>query len=236
MCLILLAWRAHPAYPLIVAANRDEFLDRPTLPAHRWHDHPEIFAGRDIRAGGTWMGITRSGRFAALTNFRDPTRHRDDAQSRGEIVRDALLAPDIGRYLSVLRSHQGRYNPFNLLVGNADELLCLESSNGSIKALSPGIHGLSNANMDTPWPKVEVGKQGLAAAIGDLPSVSPLFELLSDRTQAPDELLPGTGVPIEWERMLSSACIDAPGYGTRSQTVVLRRSNGPLELHERVLR
>nr|WP_221229555.1 NRDE family protein [Niveibacterium umoris] len=233
--MILLAWHVHPEFPLVVAANRDEFLDRPTLPAHRWHDHPTIFAGRDSRAGGTWMGITADCRFAALTNYRDPALHREDAASRGHIVRDALLSKDISSFLESLRDARDRYNPFNLLVGDAQTLFCLESRGGSIQTLPPGIHGLSNADLNTSWPKVETGKRRLAAVLPALPACERLFELLSDTEQAPDDALPATGVPIEWERMLSAACIRAPGYGTRSQTVVLWPKGGAAVLSERVL-
>ncbi|MCX9156728.1 NRDE family protein [Niveibacterium sp. 24ML] len=236
MCLILFAWKQHADYPLVVAANRDEFYARDSAPAHWWPDKPGILAGRDLRAGGTWMGITAAGRFAALTNYRDPARHRDDAQSRGDIVTAVLEASDPLAYLQTLLAARQRFNPFNLLLAEGDSLWCLESVSGRLQRLEAGVYGLSNAFLDTPWPKVERGKRQLSAQLGALPETEGLFDLLSDDTIAPDADLPQTGVPLEWERLLSAALIRAPGYGTRSQTVVLCPPAGTPELVERVLR
>lgn len=236
MCLILFAWKQHPDFPLIVAANRDEFYDRPSEPAHWWADQPEIFAGRDLRAGGTWMGVSKSGRFAALTNYRDPSRHRDGADSRGEIVAEALLTNEPESFLRTLQARSERFNPFNLLLADTDTLWCLESVSGRLQPVEAGVHGLSNAQLDTPWPKVVRGKRALAQSLGGLPDTDGLFALLSDKTIAADSDLPQTGVPLEWERMLSASLIQAPGYGTRSQTVVLRPAVGAPRFEERVLR
>jgi uncharacterized protein with NRDE domain len=220
MCLILVAWRAHPDFPLVVAANRDEFFRRPTAQLSLWPDG-RILAGRDLEAGGTWMGMTVDGRFAALTNFRAPELHRDGMASRGRLVADFLASNDPApMWLQGRRAEAGRYNPFNLMVGDGDSLGCWSSADGEMRWLSPGIYGLSNHLLDTPWPKVETAKSSLSGAMAALPDDRPLFELLRDDTVHPDEALPRTGVSLEWERLLSAAFVKAPGYGTRSSTVL----------------
>jgi uncharacterized protein with NRDE domain len=220
MCLILVAWRAHPEFPLVVAANRDEFFARPTTTASFWPGSG-ILAGRDLQAGGTWMGVSPSGRFAALTNFRDPARHRDDAKSRGQLVADFLVAEAPAQaWLEQLRADSGRYNPFNLIVGDASALACLSSVTGEVRDLAPGVFGLSNHLLDTPWPKVEAAKSSLSGALSALSNDGALFDLLRDDSVHPDELLPRTGISLEWERLLSAAFVKAPGYGTRSSTVL----------------
>jgi uncharacterized protein with NRDE domain len=228
MCLILVAWRAHPEYPLVVAANRDEFHARPAAAASWWTE-PRILAGRDLTAGGTWLGVTRTGRFAALTNFRDPTRVLKDAPSRGAIV-PALLEREepVIDSLERLRRESGAYNGFNLLMSDAEQLAVFESVAGSGRVLAPGVYGLSNHLLDTPWPKVLTAKAALGAALTRLPDEQPLLELLRDEHRADDEQLPRTGVSLEWERLLSSAFIRTPDYGTRCSTVVLfdRVGNG----------
>jgi uncharacterized protein with NRDE domain len=217
--LILVAWQAHPDYPLVVAANRDEFFARPTAPAAFWPEQPGFLAGRDLEAGGTWLGITRSGRFAALTNFRDPTRQRSGTPSRGHLVADFLAGNSgIDAYLDGLQPAD--YNGFNLLLGDGDRLVAFSNVSGQRHELAPGIYGLSNALLDTPWPKVGSGKTALSAAIAALPDEAPLQRLLKDDTIHPDAALPATGVPLEWERLLSAAFICGPGYGTRCSTVV----------------
>ncbi|WP_374400845.1 NRDE family protein [Niveibacterium sp.] len=235
MCLILLAWQTHPDFPLLVAANRDEFHERPTQPAHWWPDAPEIYAGRDLRAGGTWTGITRSGRFAALTNIRAPAQQRSDAHSRGQIVTAALQAPQIEAFLLEIEQTASRYNGFNLLVGDREALWHFNSEQARAERVAPGIHGLSNANLDTPWPKLTRGSAGLADAVKRRAGPEALFTVLSDEQLAPDDALPDTGVPLEWERWLSAIRINAPGYGTRSQSVVLLPREGEPRLIERVL-
>jgi len=222
MCLILLAWRAHPDYPLVVAANRDEFFSRRTAAADFWDDAPGVLAGRDLEAGGTWLGISRNGRFAALTNYRDPARNKDGAPSRGELVSrflTGLQSPEA--YLAELESCADRYNGFNLVFGDPDGLWCFSNCGEGEKQLAPGVYGLSNHLLDTPWPKVARGKSALNAALRALPDETPLFTLLRDDSIAPDEALPRTGVSLEWERLLSAAFVRMPGYGTRSATVLL---------------
>lgn len=227
MCLILVAWRAHPDYPLVVAANRDEFFARPAAEAGWWHDAPSVFAGRDLEAGGTWLGLGRDGRFAGLTNFRDPQRNRDGTPSRGALVADFLRGREsTAEALARLQFEGPRYNAFNLLVSDGDSLGIYESASGSARLLEPGLHALSNHLLDTPWPKVTAGKSRLARALRALPDDTPLCELLRDDRPAPDAELPRTGVSLAWERMLSSAFIRAPGYGTRCSTVVTRDRHG----------
>ncbi len=231
MCLILLAWRAHPDYPLVVAANRDEYYQRPTTPARFWEQAPEILAGRDLSAGGTWMGVTRHGRFAALTNFREPLQRPADAPnlpSRGKLVSDFLaggMKPE--EYLAALLPAAQAYNGFNLICGTTGQGLWHFSNRGApARALEPGIYGLSNHLLDTPWPKVAQGKSDLARALKALPADGPLFDLLKDERIHKDDKLPRTGVSLDWERTLSAAFVRAPNYGTRSSSVVLQDREG----------
>lgn len=223
MCLILVAWQAHPDYSLVIAANRDEFFARPTAPAAFWPDAPQVLAGRDLKAGGTWLGVTRNGRFAALTNYRDPAQIKQGMPSRGGLVSRFLTGAQSGEeYLAELESVADRYNGFNLLFGDLRDLWCFSNCGEGEQRLSPGIYGLSNHLLDTPWPKVARGKSALSAALQALPDEAPLFNLLCDDSIALDEVLPRTGVSLEWERLLSAAFVRSPGYGTRSATVLLR--------------
>lgn len=233
MCLILVAWRVHPDYPLVVAANRDEFFARPAAEAAWWKDAKNVFAGRDLEAGGTWLGLGRDGRFAGLTNFRDPPRNRNDAPSRGALVADFLTGNEsTASALARLQTQGPRYNAFNLFVSDGDSLGIYESASGSARILEPGIYALSNHLLDTPWPKVTAGKSRLARALRALPDDTPLRELLRDDRPAPDAALPRTGVSLAWERMLSSAFIRAPGYGTRCSTVITRDRHGWMHVTE----
>jgi uncharacterized protein with NRDE domain len=236
MCLILFAYRYHPRYPLIVAANRDEFYDRPTAPASFWETEPRLLAGRDLRCGGTWLGVTGDGRFAALANYRDPRSMESDAPSRGDLVPEFLLGgmtPD--GYQEVLREKSAGYNGFSLLFGTAGRLFC-HCNRGDVPPLvQPGIHGLSNHLLDTPWPKVERGKARLKKILKDdhEPSVEELFSLLADRSQPDDRHLPDTGVGLEKERLLAPLFISGMGYGTRSSTVLLIDRDGTITFTER---
>jgi uncharacterized protein with NRDE domain len=222
MCLIVVAWRVHPAFPCVLAANRDEYFARPTAPADWWHESNSTLAGRDLQAGGTWLGITRAGRWAALTNYRDPAAHDAAAPSRGALVCTLLagrlpLLADLGEV-----AHRGiACNPFNVLAGDGSELAVYESTDGPARRLGPGIHALSNHRLDTPWPKVRRAKTAMAAALATLPDTAPLLAMLRDAVPAADAELPHTGVGLELERRLSSAFISAPGYGTRSSTIML---------------
>jgi uncharacterized protein with NRDE domain len=234
VCLILFAHRAHPAYRLVVAANRDEWFQRPTAPAAFWPDAPHVLAGRDLEAKGTWLGVTRTGRFAALTNFRDAESRRADLPSRGALVRDFLtsqVAPEA--YLSSLRDQAGRYNGFSLLVADTWSMRYFSNRDGAARELPAGVYGLSNHLLDAPWPKVRTGKALLAAHLEGRVSAERLLEILDDTHEAPDDALPRTGVSLEWERQLSPVRILAGAYGTRSSTVVLISAEGEIDFLER---
>ncbi len=221
MCLVLVVWKAHPLYPCVIAANRDEFFARPAAAADWWTDRPQILAGRDLQAGGTWLGLTRAGRFAALTNYRDPEQRRADGPSRGALVAglldsDATVAESLGD----LRRVGANYNGFNVIFSDGERLGIYESMPGRGRELGPGIYGLSNHLLDTPWPKVRHAKSRLEAALREMPDTAPLLALLRDDRPAPDHELPRTGLSLEWERLLSSAFVRAGDYGTRCSTII----------------
>jgi uncharacterized protein with NRDE domain len=234
MCLIVVAWRARAGMPLVVAANRDEWRERAAEPVHWWPDHPDLLAGRDLQAGGTWMGITRGGRFAAVTNYRDPSEKRSTARSRGELVTRFLLGGDApARFLSDLRARAHDYNGFNLILGDGANLFYYGSREGEPRAIEPGVHGLSNHVLDEPWPKVVRGRDRMQAALGRDDPVPALFDLLSDTAVADDQELPATGVGIAWERRLASALITGADYGTRASTVLTVSADGDIRMEER---
>jgi uncharacterized protein with NRDE domain len=236
MCLILFAYRYHPRYELVLAANRDEFFDRATAPAAFWDDQPDILAGRDLEAGGTWLGITCGGRFAAITNFRDPSSVIPDAPSRGALVSDFLRGHETADgYLQRLAPNASAYNGFNLLAWDGERLCYFSNRNGAPRALPAGLYGLSNELLDTPWPKVRRGRDKLAAALLDVDAADAgaLLALLDDRAPAPDEDLPNTGVGLELERELSPLFISMPHYGTRSSTALLVDYDRTIELAEK---
>ena len=241
MCLIVFAWQVIPGLPLVAAANRDEFDDRAAMPAQWWNDFPQVYGGRDLRGGGTWMGITRDGRFAALTNIRAPSEKRSDARSRGELVANFLtshVSPDA--YLNQLQQSRDDYNGYNLLFGSATQLRWFsnravdDARNGL--PIMPGIYGLSNASFDSPWPKVVRAKAEFASLLCQAAPEDALFEMLTDNRTATDCRLPKTGISIELERALSAVCIDTPGYGTRVSTVVKLDVGQQAYLQERTLR
>lgn len=237
MCLILLAHAAHPSYRLILTANRDEFHDRPTRPAHRWPDAPHVVAGLDLRGGGTWLGVTDGGRWAAVTNFRDAAQLGRTAPSRGKLVADYLrrdLSPRA--YVDQVAELGAEMNGFNLLVGDADEVWWISNRAPELAGpVGPGIHGISNALLDTPWPKVVRGKRELERLVSaaSAPDPDQLIGILLDRTLAADHELPQTGVGTEMERALSAPFIATPGYGTRSSTALLIDHSGGVLLVER---
>lgn len=234
MCLIALAWQAHPAFSLLVAANRDEWRERPAQSARWWADHPELLAGRDLQAGGTWMGITRSGRFAAVTNFRDPADRRSTAHSRGTLVTQFLLGRDTPEaFLANLAQRASGYNGFNLVVGDGGSLLYFGSREGLARPVPPGVHALSNHLLDEPWPKVARARRAMREALAHADPAPGLFAMLSDREGAPDAELPDTGVGIEWERRLAPALITGADYGTRASTVVAVAPAGRASFEER---
>lgn len=235
MCLILLAYDTHPRYSLLVAANRDEFHARPTAPLAFWPDQPGLLAGRDLQAGGAWMGVSRDGRFAALTNYREPGQAQSGAPSRGDLVRDYLQAPQTARtMLRQLQPHAAAYNGFNLLLSDATGLYGYSNRAAGYQRLSPGVHGLSNHLLNTPWPKLERGRQALQGLLQrDRLAAEDVLAVLLDRAPAPDTALPATGVSLEWERWLSPIFIaEAPGYGTRASTALLVERTGRVRMVE----
>ncbi|WP_077620024.1 NRDE family protein [Bacillus sinesaloumensis] len=222
MCLIVFAYQAHPVYKLIVAANRDEFTERLTAPAHFWEDEPNLLAGRDLEKKGTWMGVTKVGRFAAVTNYRDLNESSEGKVSRGSLVKEALTYKGkLDGYTKQLEQTNTDYPGYNLLVGDLDDLYYYSNVGKSLVKVKAGIHGLSNHLLDTNWPKVEKGKEGLAEIIKGENLVENLFTLLQNTDRPKDSHLPKTGVSLEWERILSSLFIQTDGYGTRSSTVLL---------------
>ena len=240
MCIILFAYKVHPGYPLVLLANRDEFYDRATDPAAAWADFPEVFGGRDLVGGGTWLGIAkRSGRVAAVTNYREPGAAKG-VRSRGDLVADYLKSDEsVADYLSSVRKRREDYSGFNLLLGEFDgnvQALYYYSNRGADAVLlEPGIYGLSNHLLDTPWPKVRKGTEFLSQFI-TLPDLEtqPLFTLLADESLADDADLPDTGVGYEIEKALSAIFIRTPNYGTRCSTVVTVSDDLEMELNERV--
>lgn len=238
MCIISFHFQQHPKYKLIVLANRDEMYRRPTKHAHFWEDHPNLLAGRDLEANGTWLGMKKDGRFAALTNYRDVKYfHTANKRSRGEIVANYLTGKDDPvHYLEQLHEKRHQYNGFNVIVGSPDELYYYGNEQGEIIKIEPGTHSLSNHLLNTPWPKVERAKEMLANYVLDNETVDPdvLFEQLHDRTIAPDESLPDTGVGLELERKLSPIFIRTDNYGTRSSTVILVSHDNEVQFIERI--
>ncbi|SNX28563.1 Uncharacterized conserved protein, contains NRDE domain [Polynucleobacter meluiroseus] len=258
MCLILFAWKSHPDYPLVVAANRDEFYERDTEQLGWWDEHPHVLAGKDradvLGSPGTWLGFTKTGRFAALTNVRAPSEKNPDARTRGELSLQYLTSKNKPHQFIQDRSkHFDQYNGFNLLMADLSDPENAEMhwvSNRLMmgqsvrprkvfpeQALSPGVYGLSNAMLDTPWPKVNhriaAFAQTLAMDSGDLRNADRYLHLLADTHEASPQELPSTGVSAEWERALSSAFIKTPTYGTRASTVLRVRKDGNFEMVER---
>jgi len=223
MCLIVFANNVHPKYKLIFAANRDEFYNRPSEQAEFWKEYPDLLAGKDLQAGGTWMGITKQGKFAAITNFRDLKNHTNDAPSRGNLTLDFLINDDSPvEYYNKLKPDLNDFNGFNLLLGNVDELFYFSNKTEGLQKLQTGIHGISNAILNTPWPKVERSKRHLESLIQqeDI-NVWEVIAILKDTSIAKDEELPDTGVGLDLERMLSPVFIKSEKYGTRCSSVVM---------------
>ena len=238
MCVILFAYKVHPEFPLVLLANRDEYYDRPTETAHYWNDMPDILAGRDLVGGGTWLGVTKTGRWAAVTNYRDPSAPTGTL-SRGRLVADFLQSSDAAEtYLTTISKASNKYSGFNLLVGEfcADrtELLYFSNRGGDIEKLESGIYGLSNHLLDTPWPKVEKGKAFLSKLIEQGFSKEACFELLADKALADDANLPDTGIGHEREKQISSIFIQTPNYGTRCSTVLTFDNALKADFEERV--
>jgi uncharacterized protein with NRDE domain len=235
MCLIVFAYRPNPAWRLILAANRDEFYARPTASLSYWQDAPHVLAGRDLSGGGTWLGITRAGKFAAVTNYRDPDAMRADAPSRGRLTADFLRGEDAPRiFLEELVRRADRFNPFSLVVGDTRGFYYFSNREHLVRELHPGVYGLSNHLLDTPWPKVKHAKRRLSKLIEkNRVQLRQILALLADNTKPPDEDLPDTGVGLERERCLSPIFISGQDYGTRSSAAMLIGEDGYVSVAER---
>lgn len=234
MCLIAFALNEHPDYPLILVANRDEFYERPTVCAEYWEDAPQVLAGRDLRGGGTWMGANKSGKITAVTNYRDPQNINESAKTRGDLTKDYLTTEiSVWPYLRQVEQEAAAYNGFNLLLFEQNKAFYLSNYAEGIRELDRGVFGLSNALLDTPWPKLSRLKNRLQETIqGDF-DVNNLLDLLTESETAPDDALPATGVPYEWEKALSAICIATPTYGTCCSTVILVDKEGKLFFTEK---
>lgn len=276
MCLIVFSYKEHPDFPFIFAGNRDEFYARPARAARFWEDHPHLLGGRDLQAGGTWLGVTSDGRFATVTNYREPARAVPNARSRGELVTDFLVGDDAApTFVSRLKTRAQRYGGFNLIFGNRERLYYYSNrglgrdasggdeprrgdtadqpasggtraehghgrdangGSGGIEpvAIAPGLHGLSNERLNTPWPKVRRAKMLMREIIeGGEFEAPPLLSMLADTARPPEDELPSTGIEPEWERALSSIFVQGEIYGTRASTVVLVRADGLLSFTEK---
>jgi uncharacterized protein with NRDE domain len=224
MCLINFAYKVHHEFELVVGSNRDEFYNRPTAQVDYWMDAPHVLAGRDLEKNGTWMGVTKQGRFAALTNYREPNQTGGPKRSRGELVGDFLIGSEHPHaYIKNVQQRGKQYPGFNLIIGNLHNLYYFSNIENKIQLLEPGVYGLSNHLLDTPWPKVRKGKEGLEKCLhgqGDFITEC-IFSALRLEDVAPDDELPETGINLEWERNLSPLFIRTPLYGTRSSTVML---------------
>lgn len=231
MCLIVFAWQPQGAMPLRLAANRDEFYARPSAALSEWQEAPGVFAGRDLQAGGTWLGVTAEGRFAALTNIRDPGQ-KIGPRSRGELTADYLrgqAAPQV--YLETLMARAADYAGFNLLLGDATQLWYFNSQERQAHRLQAGVYGLSNAGLDTPWPKLLLARSTLQARLDG--ADEELLALLADHSQPAEHLLPDTGIGLATERLLSSVFIASAAYGTRASTVLNLGQDGHWNIVER---
>jgi uncharacterized protein with NRDE domain len=227
MCLIAWDWQPKSSTRLLLLSNRDEFYARPDQALH-WWDGEQILAGKDLQGGGTWLGVSRSGRLAALTNYRDPTHNNPAAPTRGALVTNFLQSEQAAdTYLASLASQTDHYNPFNLLVYDGQQMLGLESRHRKVVPMSAGVGGVSNADFDTPWPKLQTLKQGLQSQlVADATDTEALLALLQNSTPAADADLPHTGIPLELERTLSAAFIRSPAYGTRASSVIRISNTG----------
>jgi len=248
MCLIVFTWQVINNHPFIAAANRDEYYNRPSAPAAWWSDYPQVYAPRDLKAGGTWMGVAKrpdgGHQFAALTNVRDGSKVLEQAPSRGRLVEDFLCSSDsVQEYLHKIRGKADQYNGFNLLLGEvspARQKLCWFSNrnvdhaqNGQL--LKPGIYGLSNGTLDANWPKISKTKAQLASLLCQRAPQEAYFEMLADTHPAPDHRLPDTGVSLDLERLLSSPCIRSDVYGTRSSALLTLNDRFEFDYHERLI-
>jgi len=236
MCILFFAIKQHPKYPVIICANRDEFHQRPTESMHWWPKNGllagDVLAGKDLQAGGTWLGLNKEGRFSALTNFRQPELFDKNKQSRGELVLQALVHQDneITKQLVKSSSH---YNGFNLVFGQLNKLMCFDSVSQKQQGLNAGFHSLCNGALDDIWPKMALGQATLADAIKDHTlDIDQLFKLMKSGQQAETEHLPKTGVPLNWEQLLSSIFIISPEYGTRTTNIITLDDKGNIVIYD----
>lgn len=222
MCLIVFAYKTLPGVPLVFAGNRDEFYERPTEKAHIWDTNPKMIAGKDKTAGGTWLGLSSNGRIAAITNYRDMNQIKQDAPSRGHLVKNALTTSEFTeKYLHDLKPVADEYNGFNLLAGNKDKLFYFSNQTMQIEELQPGIYSLSNALLNTPWPKSEWAKDQFRKILSSGEEITEkCFSILQNSDTYPLERLPDTGLSSEMEKAVSSVFIKTEGYGSRSSTVL----------------
>ena len=233
MCLIAIAHRAHADYPLVVAANRDEYHHRPTRASAFWDESPQLLAGRDLEAGGTWMGITRSLRFAAITNHRNPPGVPAQPRSRGLLTLDFLLGDSSPEaYLAAIAERGQEYAGFNLLIGTGDELWYYSNIQGLPERLDAGVYALSNANLTSAWPKQDLAANELEGALNQAFSHETLRTAVSSREAAEDTRLPDTGVGRDMESWLSAQFIVGDSYGTRSTTTMWLHREGKLDWEE----
>lgn len=236
MCILFFAIKQHPNYPVIICANRDEFHQRPTKPMYWWpkNDLAEsnVLAGKDLQAGGTWLGLNKAGRFSALTNFRQPELFDKSKQSRGELVLQALAHQDNEMTKQLIKS-SSHYNGFNLVFGHLNKLMCFDSVSQKQQVLSTGFHSLCNGALDDIWPKMALGQTKLADAIKDHRlDIAELFTLMKSGQQAKIEHLPKTGIPLNWEQLLSSIFIISPEYGTRTTNIITLDDEGNIAIYD----
>lgn len=239
MCILFFAIKQHPKYPVIICANRDEFHQRPTQAMHWWSEKDDknaILAGKDLQAKGTWLGLNKQGRFSALTNFRQPELFDKDKQSRGDLVLKALAQSD-DKITTQLAKSSHQYNGFNLVFGQLNSLTCFDSVSQKQQPLTTGFHSLCNGALDDIWPKMAQGQAQLAKAISDFAdqplNIDELFTLMQNGEQAKTENLPNTGVPIDWEQLLSSIFIVSPEYGTRTTNIIIQDNEGNISIVDR---
>lgn len=229
MCLIVFDYQPHSEQPFRLAANRDEFYRRPSQSAHRWKDAPMVLAGKDLEMGGTWMGISESGQFAAVTNYREMSA-TSTAHSRGRLTADFLIGEQSAKsYLTSLALRADEFAGFNLILGDSQGLYYFSNREGLVRKLNAGLYGLSNHLLNTPWPKLQKAKRALINAFGH----AQLQTLLADQLQPDDKDLPNTGIGIEWERLLGSCFIQSEQYGTRTCSSLIIQSSGQASLQER---
>ncbi len=233
MCILFLSINQHPDYPLIICANRDEFHQRPTKGAHFWQQYPDILAGKDLQAGGTWLGINKAGYFAAITNIRTGNRPDAGKKSRGELVTLALKTNSIINK-AWLQHYSYQYNPFNLIYGTLNNLSCFNSNSNNQTPLTDGFHAISNGTMDDRWPKMVNGVKQLESLVQSKEPCdrSKFLSILQNKRTADERALPNTGVPLSWERLLSSIFICSEDYGTRSSTIILQQSDKAIDFYE----